>query len=234
MLDGLESYLAEGGRLLYLSGNGLYWPVGVDPARPHAIEVRRGQNGTGTWRSAPGENYLSTTGEPGGLWRDRGRPPQRLVGVGMAASGFDVALPFHRSPASFDPQYAWIFDGIGPDEAIGDAGLVMGGAAGLEIDRADPALGTPPHAAVLATAAGFSDSYTRTIEEVTAADGKQGGTSSPEVRGDVVYFEGPYGGAVFAAGSITWCGGLSHNGYDNPVSRITGNVLRVFSAEDEP
>jgi N,N-dimethylformamidase len=200
MVDGLESYLAEGGRLVYLSGNGIYWPVGVDAARPHVIEVRRGQNGTGTWRSAPGENYLSTTGEPGGLWRDRGRAPQRLVGVGMAASGFDVALPFYRTEASFDSQYDWIFEGVGRDEAIGDAGLVMGGAAGLEIDRADTALGTPPHAVVLATASGFSDSYTRAIEEVTAADGKQGGTSDAGVRADIVYFEGPYGGAVFAAG----------------------------------
>jgi N,N-dimethylformamidase len=232
MLDGLEGYLADGGRLLYLSGNGLYWPVGVHSARPHVIEVRRGQNGTGTWRSAPGENFLSTTGEPGGLWRDRGRAPQRLVGVGMAASGFDVALPFRRLPASSDPRYAWIFDGVGTDEPIGDAGLVMGGAAGLEIDRADPALGTPPHAVVLATATGFSDSYTRAIEEVTAADGKQGGTASPAVRGDIVFFDGPKGGAVFAAGSITWCGSLSHNAYQNPVSRITANVLRAFAKED--
>ncbi len=232
MLDGLETYLAGGGRLVYLSGNGLYWPVGVDPERPHVIEVRRGQNGTGTWRSAPGENYLSTTGEPGGLFRDRGRAPQKLVGVGMAASGFDYALPFKRLPASFDPRYEWIFAGVGPDELIGDAGLVMGGAAGLEIDRADVALGTPPHAAVLATASGFSDVYTRTIEEVTNADGNQGGTSCPEVRADIVYFDGPNGGAVFAAGSITWCGCLSHNGYDNPVSTITGNVLRDFVAEE--
>jgi N,N-dimethylformamidase len=92
MLDGLQAYLGAGGRLMYLSGNGLYWPVGIDPARPHVVEVRRGQNGTGTWRSAPGENHLSTTGEPGGLWRDRGRAPQQTVGVGMASQGFDVAL----------------------------------------------------------------------------------------------------------------------------------------------
>ncbi len=96
MLDGLQSYLDDGGRLMYLSGNGLYWPVGVDPQRPHAIEVRRGQNGTGTWRSAPGENHLSTTGEAGGLWRDRGRAPQKITGVGMASQGFDVALPYRR------------------------------------------------------------------------------------------------------------------------------------------
>ena len=33
---------------------------------------------------------------------------------------------------------------------------------------------------------------------------------------------------MFAVGSITFCGSLSHNGYDNNVSRIVDNVLRRF------
>jgi N,N-dimethylformamidase len=33
---------------------------------------------------------------------------------------------------------------------------------------------------------------------------------------------------VFSTGSIAWCESLSHNGYDNNVSRITANVLRHF------
>jgi N,N-dimethylformamidase len=234
MLDALESYLTGGGRWMSLTGNGYYWPIGIDPARPHLIELRRGQNGTGTWRSAPGENWFQTTGEPGGLWRDRGRAPQRLVGVGMSAAGFDVALPFHRLPASNDPRAAFIFAGVGEDEPIGDAGLMMGGAAGLEIDRADVALATPPHALVVATASGFSNSYLRAIEEVTAPDAHQGGPENPAVRGDMVFFETPNAGAVFAAGSITWMGSLSHNNYDNPVSRITDNVVRAFASDDWP
>lgn len=234
MLDALEAYLADGGRWMSLAGNGYYWPIGIDPARPHLLEIRRGQNGTGTWRSAPGENWFQTVGEPGGLWRDRGRPPQRLVGVGMSAAGFDRALPFHRLPASHDPRAAFIFAGVGDDEPIGDAGLMMGGAAGLEVDRADVALGTPPHALVVATARGFSNSYLRAIEEVTAPDAHQGGPDNPAVRGDMLFFETPNGGAVFAAGSITWFGCLSHNGYDNPVSRITDNVLRAFASDGWP
>jgi N,N-dimethylformamidase len=54
---------------------------------------------------------------------------------------------------------------------------------------------------------------------------------SPFVRGDVVFFELAHGGAVFSASSIAWCGSLSHDGYDNAVSRITENVLRRFAAE---
>jgi N,N-dimethylformamidase len=112
--------------------------------------------------------------------------------------------------------------------------LVMGGAAGLEIDRADVALGTPPHALIVATARGFSNSYLRAIEEVTAPDAHQGGPENPAVRADMVFFETPNDGAVFAAGSITWFGSLSHNNYDNPVSRITDNVVRAFASDRWP
>ena len=38
------------------------------------------------------------------------------------------------------------------------------------------------------------------------------------------------GGAVFAVGSITFCGSLSHHRYDNNVSRILRNVLDRFRA----
>jgi N,N-dimethylformamidase len=230
MLDALRAYLETGGRTMYLGGNGFYWVTSIDPTRPHAIEVRRGRRGTGTWRGAPGEDYHSTTGEPGGLWRDRGRPPQQLVGVGMATQGFDRALPFEREDASRDPRAAWIFDGV-PEGPIGREGLVMDGAAGLEVDRLDFALGTPPHSLLIARATGFSDSYQHVVEEVESSDSKQGGTVSPFVRGDMVFFELPDGGAVFSASSIAWCGSLSHNGYDNAVSRITENVLRRFASD---
>jgi N,N-dimethylformamidase len=44
----------------------------------------------------------------------------------------------------------------------------------------------------------------------------------------MVYFETPNDGAVFSVGSISWSGSLSHNHYDNNVSRVTENVLRQF------
>ena len=62
----------EGGRLMYLGGNGFYWVTSVDPQRPHVIEVRR-WGGTRSWTARPGEHHHSTTGELGGLWRERGR-----------------------------------------------------------------------------------------------------------------------------------------------------------------
>jgi N,N-dimethylformamidase len=138
--------------------------------------------------------------------------------------------PYHRTEASKDPRVSWLFDGVGEDEPIGDFGLVLDGAAGFELDRADIALGTPAHALVVAQAKGYSDNYQALSEEIGVSDSRQGGTVNPLVRADMVYFEAPRGGAVFATGAISWCGSLSHNGYDNNVSRITENALRRFTA----
>jgi N,N-dimethylformamidase len=44
----------------------------------------------------------------------------------------------------------------------------------------------------------------------------------------MVFYETKNGGAVFSCGAISWCGSLSHNRYENNVSRITENVLRNF------
>jgi N,N-dimethylformamidase len=230
MLDALGRYLDAGGRLMYLGGNGFYWVTGVDPERPHVIEIRRWR-GTETWEAAPGETYLSTTGEQGGLWRNRNRAPQRRLGVGFTAQGNDWARPYVRQPDSYSPRAAFIFEGV-TGEMIGDFPSLMlrHGAAGYEIDRADAALGTPPHALLLATATGFSDSYQHVVEEILSTDGEQGGTVNPDVRADMVFFEGPNGGAVFSVGSIAWCSALSYNDGDNDVSRVTENVLHRFMA----
>ena len=230
MLDALEGYLAKGGRLMYLGGNGFYWVTSFAPERPHVIEVRR-WGGTGAWKADPGDYHHSTTGERGGIWRLRGRPPQKLTGIGFSAQGTNDAVPYRRQPGSRDPRAEFIFEGV-PEEIIGDFGLVMGGAGGHEVDRADTTLGTPPHALVLATATGFSDLYQGPIEDMLTTDSMQGGSVNPDVRADMVYFEGPNGGAVFSVGSISWCGSLSHKDYENNVSRITGNVLTRFSSED--
>lgn len=60
--------------------------------------------------------------------------------------------------------------------------------------------------------------------------GDTGERPSRLLRADMTYVERPGGGAVFAAGSITFCGSLSHDRHDNDVSRILRNVLDRFRA----
>ena len=106
--------------------------------------------------------------------------------------------------------------------------MIGDGAAGLELDRADPLLGTPPNTLVLASSEEHSQVYMVVLEEIFInAPGMCGG-EHPLVRADMVFFETPAGGAVFSTSSISWAGSLSHNNYENNVSKITENVLRRF------
>ena len=232
-LDAMDVYLAGGGRLMYLGGNGFFSVVSFPPDSTHCIEMRRS---AAQPHDEAGQNNHSFTGEPGMNWNARGRPSGRILGVGSSTgTGFDYSMPYHRLDDSYDPRAAFIFEGIGRDEVIGNFGLKQGGAGGVEIDRADYSLGTPPHALVLATASGFSDHYQLIMEAESVGDysrgRRRGGSQNPLVRSDLVYFEGPAGGGVFSVGSIAWCGSLSHNDYDNNVSRITKNVLDRFASD---
>lgn len=231
MMAAYESYLDGGGRLMYLGGNGFYWVTSIDPERGHTIEIRR-TAGIRAWQPEPGEWHHATTGELGGLWRLRGKAPQKLVGVGMASQGFDTNRPYDVVADRTDPRVAFAFEGI-TGATIGDfASLVNGhGAAGVEIDRADPALGTPDDAIVLASATGFSRAYGLDPVEVQLPDGHYDGTTSDKVRCDLVLVPKPHAGAVFSTGSIAWCGSLLVDGGRNDVARLTENVLRAFLSD---
>ncbi len=227
MLEALDAYLRRGGRLMYLGGNGFYWRIAYHPTRPGIIEVRRAEDGTRAWAAEPGEYYMSFTGEYGGLWRRQGRAPNHLVGVGFIAQGFDASSYYRRRPESRDPRAAWIFEGV-EAEVIGDFGTLDGGAAGLEIDCYDRALGSPAHALVLASSERHSNTYELVTEAVLVAHGATDAPQNPAIRADMVFFECPGGGAVFSVGSIAYAGSLPARGYANPVARLTTNVLRRF------
>ncbi len=230
MWDGLRAYIARGGRLAYLGGNGFIWRCAFSEEMPGVLELRRAEDGIRYRDEEPGEYYLEFTGEYGGLWRRLGMAPQALVGVGTVAVGFDKSGWYRRTPASFDQRTAFIFEGIGDDEVIGDFGILGGGASGSEIDAVDPMLGTPPHTLVVARSEGHSANTYLVPDETGFHHSAMDGTHNPKVRADMTFFETPAGGAVFSVGSIAWGGSLPHNGYDNNVARVSQNVLRRFLA----
>ena len=154
-LDALTDYTQQGGRLMYLGGNGFYWRVALNPEFPGAVEIRRGETGIRAWAAEPGEYYNAFDGAYGGLWRNSGPRPPAPGRSGIHLTG---RLPRHLlpAPAGFrrPTRRAWIFEGLAriEDEVLGDFGLSGGGAAGFELDRLDPKLGSPArsHALVLA------------------------------------------------------------------------------------
>ncbi|MEM7123409.1 MAG: N,N-dimethylformamidase beta subunit family domain-containing protein [Pseudomonadota bacterium] len=228
MLDGIQDYTRQGGRLMYMGGNGFYWRVAFRNDKPGVMEMRRAEDGSRSWIAEPGEYHMSFTGELGGLWWRGGRTPQSVVGVGFIAQGFDWSSPYRRQPGSHDPRAAWIFDGLGEDELIGDFGLLGDGAAGWELDCADPLRGTPPHALVLASSFDHSDTVLMVNEELGHMHPMIYGSLQPRVHADMVFFETDNGGAIFSTGSIAWVSALPCKNFDNNVAAITRNVIKRF------
>jgi N,N-dimethylformamidase len=229
MLDALSEHLQRGGRLMYLGGNGFYWVTGV--AEDGSIEVRRGHAGTRSSESLPGEDTLTLTGEPGGLWRHRGRTPNELVGVGFAAQGWTGGVPYVVAEGLPDELHAVLFGDLPAGSVIGDFGSLRG-AAGDEVDRFDLDRGSPPNTVVLATSSPFNDGYQPAVEDHPTLTPGVGGGSNPKVRADLTYIDLPDGGAVFSTGSINWFSCLPVNGFDNDIARVSTNVLNAFVTRD--
>ena len=219
MIRACRSYLHDGGRMMYLGGNGMYWVAQPDPESGHTVSRRPQPSSPHFFDPLPGELHLSTTESAAhcGAIADC-----RVTScLGSSASGAGRTGQHHeRRPDSFDERVAWIFRDIGSSELVGNfPGLYCGyGAAGGEVDRVNFALeGTPHHTMVLASTAPFDNTWLWDPVD------------RPNIpRGDLALVEYPKGGAVFSASSIAWCGCLSHNEYINNVSHLTRNVLDGF------
>lgn len=221
-LAAIEAFLARGGRLMYMGGNGFYWRVSTLPDAPHVMELRRAEGGIRTWEEVPCEYVHQSDGRMGGLWRRLGRPPNRLVGIGYSAQGPDEARRgYVATAAAHDPRAAFLFEGV-TEPVIGSGGP-LGAAVGYEIDRADPALGTPPHALVVARSQPFAGEMSPVNEErltdvlLTAED---------PLRADIVFYETAAGGAVFSVGSIMFAGCLNEA---SGAEQLASNALGRFA-----
>jgi N,N-dimethylformamidase len=232
MLDALTAYRDGGGSLLYLGGNGFYWRIVRHRDDPDLLEIRRAEDGLRAWASEPGEYYNAFDGSYGGLWRRNGRPPQQLVGVGFTAQGIFVGMPYNR--VCHDPKFDWVFEGIEGD-VLGDFGFSGNGAAGYELDRGDPALSDDLNLAEGTGITVLAHSYDTTNdfmlvpeEQLTHLTNLSGGPEAQAKRADMVYFTTEDGGQVFSVGSITFCGSLPWNNYNNNISKLLSNVLTRF------
>lgn len=225
MEQAYRDYIANGGRLAYLGGNGFAAAVAY---RNDLLELRRGPTQAGrTWDGPLAEMNFALTNEPGGYLRDRGRGEFSLVGVGIALMGFSPARPYEKTEAGRSEKFAWLFDGV--SDRFGDHGIVQGGAAGYEVDAVNFHLGSPADITVVATATGFPPSY---VDD----PGKwyEGGEPEREAqrRADMTFWRHPSGGMVFCASSVAFLGALPPPGEQNDVGRLVTNLLGAFRRLD--
>ncbi|RJF76321.1 N,N-dimethylformamidase beta subunit family domain-containing protein [Rhodopseudomonas palustris] len=227
MMDATEDYIEGGGRYIYLGANGYYCNVAFRDDEPWVLECRKLGDGWKAWEARPGEHYMATTGQKGGPWKCLGRPPQKIMGVGFVSEGFGTSAPFERMPDSYEPSLAWITEGI-EGELIGGFGLSYGGAAGIELDKYDLSLGTPPNTKVIASSGGHTDNYLTHGQLQLHQTPGTSGSWDHRVGADITYFPSPNGGAVLSCSSIAFGQALPANGFDNNVSRLLANVINAF------
>ncbi|MEM8972916.1 MAG: N,N-dimethylformamidase beta subunit family domain-containing protein, partial [Pseudomonadota bacterium] len=224
----LQNYRDTGGKLVYLGGNGFYWKVALHGEEHGAIEIRRAETGIRAWAAEPGEYYNAFDGTYGGIWRRNGRPPQALAGVGFSAQGQFEGSYYRRKVDAGDPDIGWIVAGIEGD-MLGDFGFSGGGAAGFELDRVDTRLGTPENVRIVASSEKHSETFVLVPEEhLTHITNWPGEPVENLLRADMIYYDVPGGGAVFSTGSITFCGSLPWNNFDNNISKLMRNVFDRF------
>jgi N,N-dimethylformamidase len=212
--DALAEFQQRGGRLMYLGGNGFHSRVSFCAERPWVMENRRVPYWKSTHHSAAAEHLLSSDGLPGGHLATAGRPALQLVGVETATMGFDESLPFWRA-GNLPTAARFVFAGV-PGTEIGAFGLIGGGVVGQEWDNAGTGDPLPDGHVILASSRDHS-----MIPPMF-------GASREPYHADMVLVVRDGGGACLSVGTMAWCAALSHNGYQNNVAQITGNVLARF------
>ncbi len=225
MMQSLEDYLAQGGRLMYLGGNGFYWRAEPSEHAPGALEIRRAESGIRTWATEPGENYNQFGGGYAGLWRRIGRPAHKLVGNGFSSQGLHRGFPYKFTDGINNPRAAFMTQGLEatPGQPFGETGHQGGGAAGHELDSVNFKYGSPDHTLIIAKGIVIHPDYGWVNEDMLTQ--KHPLPQEDWACADACFFETPSGGAVFSVGSMTWAGAMPIPG---TLRTLTTNVLRRF------
>jgi hypothetical protein len=224
--DGVDAFLREGGRVVTLAGNALYWRTTFNESMTILESRKTGMGDDHRWLTPDdwGERWHSEDGKEGGSFPFVGRPAHEVVGLdsqGMIDDGtptsfssFTVLQPDHflfREPQRVP---------ITSEGTIGESNLNGPKASGYEFDVTARTLGLadnlPPGMVVLASAKGQ-----RNIEWL-GRDPYQGA--------EIIYWERPAGGEVFGAGSIGFTGALH---VDPGVRALLRNVFVHFGVPSD-
>lgn len=225
--EGLRQYLAQGGKVIALSGNTLFWRVSFD-GHMTAMECRKYGGVAGARPNAtPGEGYHSDDGKLGGLMRQCGHPCWKLLGLESTGAILD-----YETQASYQgyvcemPEHPFLADtGLGQGDTFAEGAVGHEGDVCLDTpqmaspDIVDPKL---PGLEILAS----STSRGPTEDVVWGYDGLN---LDPQPEGvptsQLIHWTRPEGGEVFFAGTIA-AGQALHS--DTRWATILHNVLASF------
>lgn len=195
MYNHLEDYLNNGGNLLYLSGNGIYWKVTYDEAGEQMECVKYGTH----------KHVHKHDESAGGTWRNLGRPESAVLGTQYTPAGAGTYAPF----MVVNPEH-WLFDGVTLKKGDLFGESVHGGwASGDETDKITQYSAEN----IVLLAEGLNKQRLTQLGDEEAD--KNGGAY-------LTYYDHPGGGFVFAGSSITFTGGLLK---DSVIPKMVLNAL---------
>jgi hypothetical protein len=197
MMDHLEAYIASGGTVLYLGGNGLFEQVEIDEAARTVTHM-----GGDTTVSRDGFYFRNLTPP---------RSERSVLGVAYRYDNYMTFAPYEVLEAAH-PLFAGT--GLSNGDLIGEEGINGRGASGWEMDTA--IVGNAA-AGVVVTATGADDRGAPPANLVILSRG-----TNPGFGADMTFYETPGGGGVFSVGSISFVGSLIG---DASLQQIVRNVL---------
>jgi N,N-dimethylformamidase len=95
IFDAVADYTEQGGRFIYIGGNGWFWSVAAHPSLPGVMESRN--------FSDIADRYL-TNGQRGGLMVETGRHPGPVFGNEMGGMIFHGSSPYQRLEDAREPK----------------------------------------------------------------------------------------------------------------------------------
>jgi hypothetical protein len=204
MRDQLDAYLAQGGSVLYIGGNGLYEEVVYSADGTQLAMFPVYFDGTPQARRY---SYYRNLTPP--------RPERAVLGVAYRSDGFNTFAPLQVLQAG---HRFFAGTGLADGALIGASGLNGGGASGWEMDTSIPGLAAD---GVIVSAFGADDrgSPPANIELLAR------GTNAGGYGADMTYYRSPGGGGVFSAGSLSFGGSLV---IDPVLQQVIRNVLDEF------
>lgn len=218
MLDNLESYLREGGHLLYLGGNGIFERVEYSDASAARLIFLGGIPN----QSRPRFYFRNLQPDP--------RPERKILGVAFMYDNY------YSKPAPYQVQKAdhRFFAGtnLQNGDLLGQKGL-NGAASGREMDSSDN--GTAKEGEIVEpwiykqTSSGSNDRGQHPDNLQVLAKGtnerwiQEDGTKEGPHGAHLTYYDTDWGGWVLSAGSMTFGGSLFQ---DTNLQRIIKNSLK--------
>jgi N,N-dimethylformamidase beta subunit-like protein/concanavalin A-like lectin/glucanase superfamily protein len=223
----LQAYLGNGGNVLVLSGNTMFWRVAFS-ADGAVMECRKmGPVVLSDNNVPPGEAFYSVDGKQGGLMRQCGLPCSQLFG--MEPVGFTDLL----AGQSFTCRAAdhFLFNtpvSAGATNGAQFAAGAIGHEWDIRIDDPQQASGSPP----LAGAVTLADCQALDNGEETICDYAMNIPplnipASGLTICETIYWEPPAGGRIFYAGSIGVASALAS---DATLATLVSNALSHFLA----